>query len=191
MSSEADDKKSWGSGGLFKHRAFGSLFLMLLTPVFCLTFWYTCKVHGGSFKSLFEEGFKIGAVNLIRRIWPMPTNVRVWKIIISYMVFQLALMRLVPGKVFRATHTPSGHVPIYNANGVQCYIITIATVFLLRHYGIFNPAEIYDIMGTFLSSMNLFAILFCAILTIKGLNFPSTKDSGSNGNIIIDFFLGN
>jgi 7-dehydrocholesterol reductase len=40
------------------------------------------------------------------------------------------------------------------------------------------------------TNRNIFAICFCLFLTIKGLNFPSTKDSGSNGNLIIDFFWG-
>lgn len=55
--------------------------------------------------------------------------------IFSYMAFELFLMKFVPGKEFRATVTPSGHVPIYKANGMQCYIITIATLFALRYSG--------------------------------------------------------
>lgn len=49
---------------------------------------------------------------------------------------------------------------------------------------------VYDKMGNFLASMNIFALCFCAMLTVKGLYFPSTKDNGSNGNLIVDFFWG-
>jgi len=45
-------------------------------------------------------------------------------------------------------------------------------------------------MDVLLSSMNLFALVFCSFLTFKGLKFPSTKDSGTNGNLIVDFFWG-
>lgn len=106
------------------------------------------------------------------------------------MGFELALMRLVPGKIFKANPTPSGHVPVYIANGFQCYLITIIAVFALAYSGAFNPAEVYDYMGEILSSMNVFALVFCSFLTFKGLYFPSTKDSGTNGNLIVDFFWG-
>jgi 7-dehydrocholesterol reductase len=99
-------------------------------------------------------------------------------------------MRLVPGKEFKATATPSGHVPIYNANGIQCYVITIFALFVSSYFGIFNPADVYDNMGKLLSSINLFAVIFCFVIMLKGLYFPSTKDSGSNGNFLIDYFWG-
>ena len=38
--------------------------------------------------------------------------------------------------------------------------------------------------------LNAFALLFCAFLCIKGLYFPSTKDSGSSGNVVVDFYWG-
>ena len=45
-------------------------------------------------------------------------------------------------------------------------------------------------MGKLLSSINLFAVIFCFVIMLKGLYFPSTKDSGSNGNFLIDYFWG-
>ena len=184
------DKTSWGSGGLFANRELGSLMLMLVTPIFVLTIWYTCAAHNGSVMSLVNEITKNGLFEFLQNVWPTPFDPYAWKMILSYMAFELFLMKFVPGKEFRATATASGHVPVYNANGVQCYVITIVTLFVLAYYGISKPSEVYDNMGKLLSSMNLFAVLFCAMLTFKGLNFPSTKDSGSNGNLIIDFFWG-
>eukprot|EP01036_Dinobryon_divergens_P047230 gene47230-63281_t len=43
-------------------------------------------------------------------------------------------MKFVPGKEFRATVTATGHVPVYNANGVECYFINIFTLFALRSF---------------------------------------------------------
>jgi 7-dehydrocholesterol reductase len=185
-----EDKKSWGSGGLFGNRALGSLMLMLVTPIFCLTFWYTCQHHDGSFEKLWNYVRAVGLKQFLIEVWPTPFDPYVWKMIGSYMAFELTLMRIVPGKVFKATVTPSGHVPVYIANGFQCYIITILALFAVAYTGLFNPSDVYNHMGKFLSSMNLFAICFCAFLVVKGLNFPSTKDSGSNGNLIVDFFWG-
>lgn len=181
---------SWGSGGLFGNRALGSLLLMLTTPIFVLTLWYTCAVHDGSLSSVGNEIISKGFYYFLQNVWPTPFDPYAWKLIGSYMAFELLLMRLVPGKVFRATPTASGHIPIYKANGVQCYVITIVTLFALTYYDIVKLGDVYDNMGKLLSSMNLFAILFCIMLTFKGLHVPSTKDSGSNGNLIIDFFWG-
>ncbi len=43
-------------------------------------------------------------------------------------------------------------------------------------------------MGELLSAMNLFSLAFCAFLLVKGLTRPSSADSGSSGNWIIDFY---
>ena len=185
---EVEKKTSWGSGGLFGNRALGSLMLMLVTPIFVLSLWYTCAEHEGSLSSVGNEIMTKGPVYFLQHVWPTPFDPYAWKLIGSYMAFELLLMRLVPGKVFKATPTASGHVPVYNANGVQCYVITILTLFALAKYDVLKLGDIYDNMGKLLSSMNLFAILFCIMLTFKGLYLPSTKDSGSNGNLIIDFF---
>jgi len=185
-----EEKKSWGSGGLIGNRALGSLLLMLTTPIFLLSFWHCCKNFNGSFTAMGNDIATNGFMKFLSEVWPTPFDPYAWKMIGCYMAFELFLMRFVPGKKFTATVTPSGHVPVYNANGIQCYLISIATLFALNHFGIFNPADVYDNMGKLLSSMNIFAICFCTMLTIKGLNFPSTKDSGSNGNVIVDFFWG-
>jgi 7-dehydrocholesterol reductase len=126
----------------------------------------------------------------MQEVWPTPFDPYVWKMIAAYSAFELALMRFVPGKEFKATVTASGHVPVYIANGFQSYLITIGTVFALWYSGLFSPADIYDNMGKFLSSMNLFAFLLVAFLMFKGLYIPSTKDHGTNGDIIVDFFWG-
>ena len=115
-------KTSWGSGGLFGNRALGSLLLMLITPIFVLTLWYTCAVHDGSLGSVANEIINKGPVYFLQNVWPTPFDPYAWKLIGSYMAFELLLMRLVPGKVFRATPTASGHVPVYNAKRVAIVI---------------------------------------------------------------------
>jgi hypothetical protein len=46
----------------------------------------------------------------IRDIWPSPVDGEAWKLIGSYAVFELALMRVVPGARFEALPTATGHV---------------------------------------------------------------------------------
>ena len=119
-----------------------------------------------------------------------PWNPRAWKILGVFSAFELFLMKFVPGKKFEAKPTATGHVPVYKANGVACYLISIVALFASHHYDIFKPAEVYDLLGNLLGSIVVAALVFCTVLYFKGLYYPSTKDSGTNGSLIIDFFWG-
>jgi 7-dehydrocholesterol reductase len=187
------DIKTWGDGGLFGNglqRALGSLALMVTTPFFLYAFIYTCNEHDGAFMNLYNEVLKDGFVSVLFKMWPSPFDPEAWKIITAFSAFELFLTKAVPGKIFKATPTVTGHIPTYIANGFESYILSIGTLLFLAHFGYIHPEVVYDKFDSLLSSMNLFAIILCIFLTIKGLNFPSTKDSGTNGNLIIDFFWG-
>jgi 7-dehydrocholesterol reductase len=74
---------------------------------------------------------------------------------------------------------------------MQAYIASLLLLLAIQTYG---PAHgvsvswVYDHMGELLSAMNVFSLLFCLFLLIKGLTFPSTADSGSTGNLVVDFY---
>jgi len=70
------------------------------------------------------------------------------------------------------------------------YIFTLVLLLALNYFNVFKISTVYDKFGEILSSMNLFSWIFCTILLIKGHVAPSTTDSGSNGNFIIDFWWG-
>ena len=123
-------------------------------------------------------------------MWPSAWDPTAWKVIGAYMAFELALMRLVPGKTFTAMVTATGHVPKYTANGMQCYALSIAALMYLMHEGTLAPGAVYDLFGKLLSSMNVFALLFCCALMLKGYTFPSTADSGSTGVLVLDYYWG-
>lgn len=46
-------------------------------------------------------------------------------------------MAILPGKKFKANPTATGHVPVYKANGMLAYLITLATLCVLFHTGRF------------------------------------------------------
>lgn len=192
MSHASDDKTTWGSGGLFGNRALGSLVLMVLCPFFCLTFVFMCHDLDGSIFKLRDFILKNqnDPVKILTDIMPSPVDPVALRLIGYYAAFELILTRIVPGKQFKATVTATGHTPVYKANGFQCYVITVLTVLGLYYAKILDPILIYNKMGNFISSLNAFALLLCAFLTVKGLNFPSTLDAGTNGNLIVDFFWG-
>ena len=186
----AVEKKSWGNGGFFASRDLGSILLLVLCPIVCFTLWCTCKNYKGSFTSVFDDIVSSGPQNFLKSLIQTPFDPYACKMILAYMAFELCLMRLVPGKEFKATPTLSGHVPIYKANGFQSYLITIIALLASKFFNVFNPADVYDNMGKILSTLNFFALVLCCCLTMKGLTYPSTKDSGSNGSLIQDFFWG-
>lgn len=83
------------------------------------------------------------------------------------------------------------HRPTKQANGLQAYFASLLLFFLLQQYGPAYGLEVswvYHHMGELLSAMNLFSLAFCGFLLVKGLTRPSTTDSGSSGNWIIDFY---
>ena len=38
--------------------------------------------------------------------------------------------------------------------------------------------------------LNIFGLLFCVLLTVKGLKYPSTADAGSSGSYVVDYYWG-
>merc|ERR1719266_1993448 len=104
----------------------------------------------------------------VRESWPSPFSPRAWKVIGVYAAIELVIMRLMPGREFKATITPMGNVPIYKANGLQSYFFSIFLLAGLTYSGILEPGRIYDMFGELLSAINLFGLLFCAFLTLKG-----------------------
>jgi 7-dehydrocholesterol reductase len=86
--------------------------------------------------------------------------------------------------------SPSGHVPVYKANGVQCYVITLATYAYIVYAGHYELGYVYAHFGELLAFMNVFSLAFCALLFVKGHVAPSSTDHGSSGNWVIDYYWG-
>jgi 7-dehydrocholesterol reductase len=113
------------------------------------------------------------------------------QILLAWSLFQLALMKLVPGRTFRGPVTPAGNVPVYTANGFQCFVITVLSYLVAVHYfHLFNPSIVVDNFKDLVAGLNIFALGFCGFLLLKGLWFPSSTDCGSNGNVVMDYYWG-
>ena len=127
---------------------------------------------------------------LLRHGKTLTQHTQAWKMIISFLSFELVLQRYMPGKTFVATTTPKGNKPTYVDNGMASYLFTLFTFLLLTSTGLIRPALVYDKFGEILSAMNVFALLFCVMLLVKGHVAPSSTDSGTNGSHIMDFYWG-
>ncbi|WZY93426.1 hypothetical protein YC2023_065755 [Brassica napus] len=116
----------------------------------------------GSVVQIFGFLWENGVQGLIN-IWPKPTAIT-WKIIFCYGAFKAALQLLLPGKRVEGPVSPTGNRPVYKDNGLAAYFVTLATY-----------------LGSGYSTLRLSTITW-------GHVAPSSSDSGSCGNLIIDFY---
>ena len=114
------------------------------------------------------------------------------RFIASFMTVSLILESL-PGKVECGPETLTGHVPRYVDNGVLfCFTYSLffwagsnLGVLELYDFGI-----MYDLFPGCVAFLNIFGLLFCLFLMVKGLYFPSTEDHGSSGSLVKDYLWG-
>lgn len=167
-------------------------FLVFICPIFAMVMSYTIIKLDGMPSKLLQEISKRGLLKLIYKAW-IPYifgSWTAWKFIIPFAVFELILMRVLPGKMTKGPVTPAGNTPIYKANGILAYLTTLATFFLCAYFKIFNPADIYDHFLEIIGALNVVSLIFCLLLVIKGTFFPSSTDCGRSGSFIFDYYWG-
>lgn len=171
----------------------GPLLLILSCPIFVMLMWYTNTGLKGSLSALWNLIVQDGFLQTVYTIWQPHFfgSAIAWKMIAVFSVFELALMRLLPGKKFNGPITPKGNVPTYKENGPLAFVTTMAA-FCVASFGLnlFSATILYDNLGSLLGALCLFSLIFCALLYLKGRFFPSTTDSGITNNIIFDYYWG-
>lgn len=185
----------WGNTGtsaglLPGRRTLGPLFLICVTPPAAIVVWYTMTSLNGSIALLISQCMDHGGLSMLRKMWPVPTGFDLL-IVAVYSIFELVLLRFLPGRLHKGPITPMGNQPIYRDNGLFAHIITLA-VFLLctQVFHLFPASIIYDRMGPLLALMNYLALTVCLLLYFKGKYMPSSSDSGTSGNFVFDFYWG-
>jgi len=166
---------------------------MTVPPFFVhiLTFTLCDKKINGSWFKLYEFLLKqdVGAsFSLMLPAWG-----EIWDgayYVLLFGLIQLLMMWLVPGKDHYGPVAPSGHVPIYKANGVQCFVLTIVLWALGAYFELFPAGWQYTHAPGMFAFLNMSALLLCCVLYVKGRTAPSTPDAGHSGNIIFDVFWG-
>ena len=179
----------------FFNRVFVPLFLMVSTPNLGILFWY-CNTHcDGSYSTLFSVLTRTSLVHGLLEMWSkvqIKDAVCVY-ILVGYSIWALILMRILPGKIVKGPITPKGNTPTYIDNGFFHYCVTmlamVALTFCLKAYGL-TPTIVYDRYAEIVLLLNLFSLVFCLVLYVKGRLAPSTTDCGSTGNFIFDYYWG-
>ena len=167
--------------------------LLIFAPPFTMLLWYTLTELDGSVVRLWEMMAERGALTTVWEVWSprMFGSVEAWTILGVMAAVQLLFMRVLPGKRFEGPITPGGHVPVYKANGLPAFVSTIA-LFAIGSWGLglFSPGVLYDHFGEILGASNLFSVLLCVGLYLKGRFAPSGPDVTLTGNFAFDFYMG-
>lgn len=90
-----------------------------------------------------------------------------WMVLIVFGLVEAILQLYLPGKIVHGPVTPKGNIPVYKANGVQAYFTTLVLFGLGWWFDVFSPAQICDLFGKLLASLNLFAFGLCIMLYFK------------------------
>lgn len=175
------------------HHSFFPLFLIIVCPFTALLMWHINTANHGSMTAFIQSISHNGFFNVMQGMWSSVVfgTTNGWKIIGTFAFVQLVLMRIVPGSRFEGPITPKGNVPVYKANGFLCYLITLALFFVCSyqlHW--FSATIVYDNFAGIIGALNIFSLVFCVFLYLKGRFAPSSSDCGMTGNFIFDYYWG-
>jgi 7-dehydrocholesterol reductase len=167
--------------------------LIAVCPPTSILLWYTHTALGGSLASLAALVRDLGLFGTIARAWgPVLLGTKTaWAMLGVFAAIELVLLRFLPGKTFHGPVTANGNVPVYKANGVLAFAVTVA-LFAGASWGLhlFSPTIIYDNFGGIVGALNVFSLGFCALLYLKGRFAPSSSDHGTSGNPVFDYYWG-
>jgi len=176
-----------GSGFLFVP-------LLVLCPAICqlLAFITTDDRVTPTLTGFWEFCSKEGAAGCAAAaLTRSPLDSRPW-IFLALFCLLARLLDVLPAPEKCGPVTATGHVPRYLDNGIlHCVLFSMVFGGLSDlGLGLYDFGIIYDIFGPLISALNLFGLVFCLFLYVKGLNFPSTKDCGSSGSFMLDYYWG-
>jgi len=145
---------------------------------------------GGFIESVFEIMGEFKSDGVVTVLLKDAFNPYAIKVLAVYMVAQLLLMRFMPGEVYKGPVSPNNNRPIYTDNCFACYVASFVLYGLGVYYELFDGGVAFDLFPQLISSMNVFALVFCGVLYLKGILAPSSTDCGTTGNPVFDYYWG-
>ena len=163
----------------------GPLALMISTPILSIVVWMACVSYEGSIIAWLTAGPTDWLAHM-----PAPSWTAV-AIIFAWVVVQLLLLVLLPGRKFLGPVTPAGVQPEYKLNGIPAWLVTHIGLFGVAYpLGWLDPGKLFDHYGSLLITLTIVAFVFCFFLYWKGRIWPTSPDTVYTGNPIFDFFQG-
>lgn len=161
------------------------LLLMIFSPPAVQFVWVVCYHYDGSIKS--------AASATMTQLWSQfpSSSLTAATFVLIFLIWQLALLIIIPGRIFTAVPTPMGNHPEYTLNGISCFLITHAVLSIASFLKLIRYGALYDHFGEVLAFLNKSAIIVTVLLYIRGIYFPTNSDSGKSGHgFIWDVFQG-
>jgi len=172
-------------------------FLMLLWPPVCVAFfWLSCHDHSYqcSLGILGREVLsQISDGTIIEFAWRNFPAVTREAIILysSWMLLQVVLFIVLPGRIRRGTATPAGNVLTYKCNGISAWVVSHVLFVILVKKGFINATIISDNWGALMVITNMFGFTLAMFSYMKAHYFPShPEDRCFSGSTFYDFFMG-
>lgn len=187
------NKDTCESSGFLPGRAvLGPLFLVVVPPMAIVLLLMTNIHFHGSFLETAQHfmNSKDPMYLTMYKMWPSVLDPTAWALFGSFCVFELAMMRLMPGKRSEGPVTPAGNIPVYKANGELSFYTTTVVFLALLLTGTIPLGLVYDKLPQLLAVQIAFSMTLCGVLYLKGRCMPSSSDCGSSGNIIFDYYWG-
>ena len=95
-----------------------------------------------------------------------------WTVVLVSLTWSYLSLK-VPSKTFRGPVTPVGYEPVYSANGTQYYIVSLVTYLIVVWRFPSLPLDIWTNFDDIIATLNIFSLVFCLFLLIKGKLFLS------------------
>lgn len=177
-------KRAEARPSIFRSTVAPLLLLLVCPPLVPILWAVVARLNGSVASACTREGFATIVANI-----PRPTMSAVW-VLLVYTIVTILLLKLVPGKLGHGPLTPAGNRPQYRLNGVACYVGAHTLYWVGVWSGWYPATIIFDHLGALLSTLCIFALLFCGFLYFKGRFFPTNTDTTFTGNPLFDYFQG-
>lgn len=169
-------------------------FMLLWPPLFVWYFWLACNSYQCSLGSLghdFKTRFQDGTVlKFVRKNIPEVTSEAI-VVFTCWMVLQVVLYLVLPGRKAKGNPTPAGNALPYNCNGMNAWLVTHALFIAGVKLGYFKMTIVYDHWGALLVLANIFGFSLTIFSYIKASVAPSHKeDRCFSGSFFYDLFMG-
>ncbi len=193
--STGSDSKQAASGISYMERGATLVpaFLVFVCPAFAMVFIHLIVDLDGDLSALAQEIRGKYLWGMVYDSW-IPYifgSAKAWRIILPFAALELLLMRILPGRLTKGPVTPAGNVPVYKANGLLSFLVSIVVYFVCAYvFQLFRPADIYDHFPEFIGAVNAMSLLFCFGLYLKGRFLPSSTDCGLSGSFVFDYYWG-
>ena len=191
MWSDVNNSKS--QGWLPGRATWGPLFLTVSPPIAAQVMALAQTRYDGSFTELYHA-FMADNTAVLQQLLTWPSMEAV-KMLAVFMIAQAVLMRVLPGKRTEGPVSPTGHVPVYKDNGMLSFVVAVLgfvglSDVVLGEQGFYKLSVLADNYFDSICALNVFSLLFCLLLLIKGHVAPSSTDNGSSGSLVTDFYWG-